>query len=248
MLLLLIMFPSLIITASCYNEDLQPGVMGNTIITWDVIDAPTTAFSWWGSGFIRLGNWIADDGTKMTFEVTKIGESNEYLTGNLVLGNLSITTNNTDISNNLILGLSGLTGWYPGLIIPIGDANIQAQNQTAYAAAERVGGNWLNGTVESWYETLSINEIDYNCIVWNFIQDPPSYGEPQLTYLSYDLETGVLVRCNSTFTFNYPYSLVLELDNIQPPQVRGALLIALGIGSVAIAILVAVILFGKKLE
>ena len=234
------------VTDNNYDERLYPTEESNTIITWDIIDVPEVPFSWWGSGFVFIGNWIADDSTNITYEITEIGESDEYLTGDLVLGNLSLTTNDTEIANNLILGISGLAPWTPGLVISVGDENIQNENETAYAAAERIEGNWGNGTVESWYETLAINGVNYDCIIWNFTQDQPSYGDPQLTYLAYDLVTGVLVKCNSTYRFNVPYVFVMEINNIAFPNLSILPLVILGVAGVSIVVIVAVIILKKR--
>lgn len=245
-LILMIITPILITTASGYNANIRPAEEGNTTITWNIIDAPEFTFSWWGPGFVFIGNWIADDASEMTYEITQIGNSDEYITGDLVLGNLSLTTNNTEVANNLILGVSGQTSWNPGLVIPISGDNVQTQNHTAYAAAERVQGNWGNGTIESWYETIAVGGIEYSCIVWNYTQDTPSYGEPQLTYLAYDLTTGVLVRCNSTFKFDFPYVFVLELDNILYPQNIVVLTLLIGVASLVVVLLIAIIIVRKR--
>jgi hypothetical protein len=245
-MLVIILQPTLVLTASGYSTVLQPQEYGNTVITWSVIDAPEHSFGWWGPDFVFVGNWLATDGSKMTFEVTRIGESGTYLTGSLSLGNLTITTNNTEIANNLILGLSGLTTWFPGLVIPIGEGSIQTQNQTAYAAAARVPGNWLNGTVESWYENLTVSGTEYDCIAWNFTQDPTLYGKPQTTYLAYDLATGVLVECNTTYTFDFPYIFALQLDSIQTPQSISIPMIALVAGGVGGLVIVALVVLKKR--
>ncbi len=238
--------PLLIPTAQGYSTILQPQGYGNTTITWTIIDAPEQAFGWWGPGFVFLGKWIAEDGTKMTYEITEVGGSNRYLTGNLVLGNLSISTNNTEIANNLILGLSGLVSWSPGVAIPVSGDSIQKENTTAYAAVERASGNWLNGTLQSRYENITVNGIEYECIVWDFIQDPVLYGKPQITTLAYDLATGVLVRGNSTYTFDVPYILVLELDFISIPQPVDVGTISLIIGGLGVGVILVLVLLKRK--
>ncbi len=128
----------------------------------------------------------------------------------------------------------------------LGESSIQTQNQTAYAAAARLPGNWLNGTVESWYENLTVSGTKYDCIAWNFTQDPTLYGKPQTTYLAYDLATGVLVECNTTYTFDFPYILALQLDSIQIPQFINIPMIALVAGSVGGLIIIALVVLKKR--
>ncbi len=245
-LVMLVLQLNMVSTAAGYSNVLQPTDYGNTLITWSVIDAPETAFGWWGLDYTPHGNWLAEDNSKMTFEVTSIGDSNAYLTGVLTLGNLTMTTNNTDIGYNLVLGLSGLMTWYPGVAIPTGASSIEAQNQTAYVAAERVAGNWLNGSIDAWYENIPVGGTQYECIVWDFAQDATGYGQPQLTTLAYDIETGVLVQSNSTYTFDEPYILVLELESIQVPQPPIDLgLIAIISGILVVALIVVVVVKRK---
>jgi hypothetical protein len=246
LILIVLMSPVLATPAKAYNTILHPSDIGNTTITWSVVDAPEVPFSWWGPGFVFVGNWLADAGSKMTFEVTDIGATNSYLSGNLILGNLTIAANNTDIANNLILGISAMTLWAPGLAIPVGSTNIQALNQTAYDAAAKVPSDWNNGTLTSEYETITVGGIEYECIVWDYQQDPTGYGDPQATSLAYDLDTGVLVQCNSTYKFDCQYIFVLELDSIMPPQDLTMPLLFLAVGGLAVVVIVAVVIMKRK--
>lgn len=243
---MILLHPIATISASGYSSVLSPQAYGNTVISWDIVDAPEYAVGWWGPGFVFLGNWFAEDGDRMTFAVTEIGDADAYLTGELVLGNLTLTTNNTEIGYNLILGLAGLVSWLPGIAIPVGESSVQAENQTAFAAAERVFANWLNGSIDAWYENITIGSVEYECIVWDFIQDDPIYGGPQLTTLAYDLETGVLVRCNSTYTFDFPYIFVLELESVQAPQSLDIGMVVMLAGSLGVIGILAVIVLKRR--
>ncbi|MFW9888934.1 MAG: hypothetical protein ACFFER_12170 [Candidatus Thorarchaeota archaeon] len=195
-----------------YSPDLAPRDSVTTKITWTVIDAPEVAFSLWFSG---TGNWVASSGSQMTFEVISL---NDDVEGQLNLGNVTLTANDTDIARDLTLGVWGLTPWLPGLVVKIGETNLESLNQTAFASAERVYGNYLNGTMESVHEAVLSNGTSYDCIVFDFEQDPPGFGEPQRTMLAYDTVTGVLVKANTSYAFDTPYSLVLELGEIEVPS------------------------------
>jgi hypothetical protein len=196
-------------TPSDYHPDLTPRDSVPTKITWNVEEAPEVAFSVWFSG---TGNWLASPGSQMAFEVDSL---NDDVEGELTLGNITLTANDTDIAKDLTLGVWGLTPWLPGLVVKIGETNMETLNQTAYASAERVLGNYLNGTIESSYEAVLSNGISYDCIVFDYEQDPPGFGEPQRTTLAYDTITGVLVKANTSYSFGIPYSLVLELAEIE---------------------------------
>jgi hypothetical protein len=200
-------------TPTDYNPNLMPRDSVPTRITWNVIEAPEVAFSLWFSG---TGNWLAQEGSQMTFNITGI---NSDVEGQLELGNVTLTSNDTNIAKDLTLGVWGLTPWHPGLVVKIGDINLESLNQTAFAAAERVAGNYLNGTMESSFEPVESNGRLYDCIVFKYEQDPTGFGDPQMTTLAYDTETGVLVKADTSYSFGIAYTLILGLEAIHIPGV-----------------------------
>ncbi|MEE8181947.1 MAG: hypothetical protein V3T87_01385, partial [Candidatus Thorarchaeota archaeon] len=215
-----------------YYQPLVPSLQGNTIVNWRMVEVPELAVQW---GWTGDGAWLAESEGIMSFTITTL---DEYITGDLKIGNFTIEANNTDVAGELVLGIWG--SFSPGLVVAIGQDNFDALNDTAYASAERVQGNYMNGTMESSYEPVVIGGISYDCIVFDYEQDPSGYGEPQRTYLAYDTLTGVLVRANTSVTIVNEYILVLELQSILPPG-PAMLLVVGGLSIFAIVVIVLVV-------
>lgn len=224
---------------SDYSPELSPRDSVSTILTWTVVESPKAPFALWFSG---AGHWLATNGSEMIFEISGIDEDVE---GHLTLGNSTMFANDTDIAKDLTLGVWGSTPWLPGLVVKIGANNIGDLNQTAFAAAQRVSGNYLNGSMTSSYETVTSNGAMYDCIVFEFEQDPTAFGEPQLTTLAYDTETGVLVKADTHYSFGTPYSLVLELQSIEIPTVDPSF-IWVGVIVTGVVIVAAVIIWTRR--
>jgi hypothetical protein len=127
------------------------------------------------------------------------------------------------------LGVWGLTEWLPGLVIGTGEENLQYENATAYASAMRVSGNYLNGTMTSSRGLVNIDGVLYNCITFNYVQDPTMFGEPLELELSYDISSGILVYGNVYYSFGVPYTLEISLLSMSSPIVSNLLLITCGI-------------------
>jgi hypothetical protein len=133
---------------------------------------------------------------------------------------VSVQANDTDVAKDLTLGVWGTpTEWWPGLFVEVTQLAIDDLNETAYAAAERVSGNYLNGTMESRYEAISLPSGDVDCIVFDYEQDPTGFGEPQRTHLAYSLLTGVLIEANTSYSFGTPYELVFRFAEFVPTAV-----------------------------
>ncbi len=224
---------SIVASSDDYYQPLVPSPQGNTIVNWRMVEVPDMAVQWGWSGD---GAWLAESEGIMSFTITTL---NEHITGNLKIGNFTIEANNTDVAGELILGLWG-SSFSPGLVVAIGQDNLGDLNDTAYASAERVQGNYMNGTMESSYEPVVVGGTSYNCIVFDYEQDRSGYGEPQRTYLAYDTLTGVLVRANTSITIVNEYILVLELQSILPPG-PAMLLIVGGLSLFAIVVIVLVV-------
>ena len=224
---------SIVASSDDYYQPLVPSPQGNTIVNWRMVEVPELAVQW---GWTGEGAWLAESADIMAFTITTL---DEYVTGDLTIGNFTIEANNTDVAGNLVLGVWGSTPFYPGLVVAIGQDNLDDLNATAYAVAERVQGN-LNGTMESSYESVVVGGTSYDCIVFDYEQDPSGFGEPQRTYLAYDTLTGVLVRANTSITIVNEYILVLEIQSILPPG-PDMLLIVGGLSVVAIVVIVIVV-------
>lgn len=188
-----------------YSSEIQSG----RAVTWQIESAPEDAFNMYYTGG---GNWIAQEDSMIGFEITDFDDD---VRGLLSIGNVSVQTNDTDIAKDLTLGVWGTpTQWWPGLFVKVGQSDIESLNSTAYGSAERVSGNYLNGTMISSYETINANNEQHQCIVFDYEQDPSGFGEPQRTHLAYSLDTGILIEANTSYSFGTPYELVFRFTGI----------------------------------
>jgi hypothetical protein len=182
----------------------SPYIENHARISWTVEEV--TNFTMWYTGG---GYCTAANGSSMQFQPTSIDDD---VYGTLFIGNVSVATNNTMIALDLTLGV--WPTWLPGLVVKVGQNNIEALNESAYAAAERTPGNWMNGTMTSRYENISVSLSDVECIVFDYHQDSPG---TQITHLAYSLATGVLVDANTTVTFASTYKLVISFASLEYP-------------------------------
>ncbi len=198
-LLIIIISMNSIGVGSGYAADITPALDSKTTVIWEVLETPSTAFqSFWTGG----GYWIAQKQSNMTFVV---GDIQEDVTGFFFLGNMTVYTNDTMISRDLALGVWGAVEFSPGLFIKIDSASITELNSTAFEAVERIQWNYLNGTMVSYYDNYSINDVEHQCIVFEYQQDPTIVGTPQHTQLIYSLSTGILLYANTSYYFGAPY-------------------------------------------
>ncbi len=224
-----------------YANDIQPVQDASTVAKWEVTHAPESAFSMW---FTEGGNCLIEDGSTISFSV---GNINEDVEGLLSVGNVSILTNDTDVARDLVLGIGIFSPFEPGLFVKVGASNIDALNDSAYAAAARVDQFSMNGTMISTYENVTIGETEYETITLDYEQDPTGAGDPQRTRLIYDITSGVLLYANTSYWFGFnnttPYWLEIEFIEIShdggylPPTSLYPILIA----SVIIILLIVMI-------
>jgi hypothetical protein len=191
-------------------------------ITWTVNVAPQDiTIMYYSEG----GNMLAENGSTMLCAVSSISDD---VVGTFSIGNVTVAANDTEIAKDLVLGVWGTpTEWWPGFFVETGQSNIHSLNETAYAAAERGPDNYLNGTMTSrydnvsvivWNSTLEVYElVEEDCIIFDYEQDPTSFGEPQITHLAYSLNSGILVKANTSYSFGNPYNLVISLVVLAPP-------------------------------
>ncbi|MGQ4910884.1 MAG: hypothetical protein ACP6KW_01820 [Candidatus Thorarchaeota archaeon] len=203
-LITLFLLPPLISEAQGYATEITPTSGRQVEIEWIVKKAPSSPFQLF---FSKGGFWNSTNNSRMFFTMINITED---VIGELIIGNATVTANDTMIARDLVLGVWGLTEWWPGLIIETDSTSIEDLNETAYAAAARVSGNYQNGTMVSYYDNVTAGEAQYSCIVFEYVQDPTGYSEPQETYLAYSLETGILIKANTSYSFGTPYLLELE--------------------------------------
>ncbi|MFW9957258.1 MAG: hypothetical protein ACFFCT_04240 [Candidatus Odinarchaeota archaeon] len=184
-----------------YSTAIHP----HNVIIWEIEVVPTESFLMYYS---EGGYWLAEDDSPFTFSISSVSDD---VVGYLNLGNVSVLANDTEIAKDLTLGVWGTyTEWWPGLIIDVTSPAVMDLNETAYASAERATGNYLNGTMTSRFDNITIGEIEHQCIVFDYEQDPPGN---QVTHLAYSLTTGVLIEANTTFTFGTPYELAFKFMN-----------------------------------
>jgi hypothetical protein len=194
-----------------YANDVQPVQDASTVAKWNIIHAPESAFSMYFTG---AGNCIIENGSTLSFSVGNIDEDIEGL---LSVGNVSIMTNDTDVSRDLVLGVGIFSVFEPGLFVKAGFTNIEMLNDSAYTAAARVSGNFMNGTMSSTYHNTTVNQIEYEAITFQYEQDTPFTGNPQITTLTYAIATGVLLYANTSYWFGEgfePYWLEFEFLEI----------------------------------
>ena len=171
---------------------------------WDVEIA--TNFTLW---YTEGGYCAMENDSEMAFSIQSIADD---VYGTLYIGNVTVAANDTMVAQDLALGI--WPSWLTGLFVEVGQENIDSLNETAFAAAERVSGNWMNGTMSSHYANITVGQVEYECIVFDYEQDPPG---TQVTHLAYALATGVLVEADTSVTFGSTYRLVISLVEIAYP-------------------------------
>ncbi len=196
---------------AAFAVEISPAVDRTTTANWRILQTPQNATNaYWSNG----GFWQAEEDGKMSFVV---GDAQADITGELRLGNMTVTTNDTMIARDLALGVWGVVEFSPGLFIKIGSDHIEELNNTAYASAQRVAWNYLNGTMLSYYDNVTLGETEYECIVFEYQQDPTAAGTPQHTTLVYSISTGVLIHANTSYHFGEsfePYGFEIEFLSI----------------------------------
>ncbi len=236
---LLAIFFTIVLTFTPLVSGYSSNIIIGSTIEWRVEVAPNDAFNMYYS---EGGLWVAENGSSMTFSIQSIGED---IVGRLTIGNISVIANDTDIAKDLTLGVWGTpTEWWPGLIVDVEENSIEDLNETAYASVERISGNYLNGTMTSRYENISVGNTLVECIVFDFEQDPTGFGEPQVTHLAYSLASGVLIEARTSYSFGVPYNLEISIMSLGLPTDDGyyylSLIILLGL---ILAVVVLVYIF-----
>ncbi|MFX0107083.1 MAG: hypothetical protein ACFE7R_02270, partial [Candidatus Hodarchaeota archaeon] len=132
----LVLSPTAAVIAD-YNTIIEPGQNQNTVVSWEILETPSVPFELYISG---SGFWQASIGEMLTFEIRSIGDDIE---GQIVLGNKTWIANDTDIAFDLLVGVAGSPLWLPGFVVEVGQTNIDLLNETAFASASRISGNWM---------------------------------------------------------------------------------------------------------
>ncbi|MHA2198475.1 MAG: hypothetical protein ACXABN_01270 [Candidatus Thorarchaeota archaeon] len=197
--------------AMAYSSEVEPGHG----IMWEIESTPNDAFNMFYTGG---GNWLAENESTIFFGVTSVGED---VIGSLTIGNVTVLANDTNVAKDLTLGVWGTpTEWWPGLIIEVGQSEIENLNETAYASAERAVGNYLNGTMVSSYDTITdASDQQHQCIIFDYEQDPTGFGEPQISHLAYSIDTGILIEANTSYSFGVPYELAFRFAGVATPTI-----------------------------
>ncbi|RDE13429.1 MAG: hypothetical protein C4K48_07945 [Candidatus Thorarchaeota archaeon] len=223
--------------------EISPAIQSSTTVNWRIVRAPQYATN---AVFSNGGYWQAEEDGVMSFAVTDMQED---IAGELRLGNMTVTTNDTMTAKDLTLGVWGIVEFWPGLFIKIGRNEVQELNDTAYASAEHVAGNYLNGTMLSYYDNLTLDDIEHECIVFEYQQDPTAAGTPQHTTLVYNISTGVLVYANTSYYLGEsfkPYVFEIEFLSIDYTGTMPGLLIGLTIVMLVSVAAVALVMMEKR--
>jgi hypothetical protein len=223
-----------------YANDIQPVLDASTVAKWEVLHAPDSVVNMY---FTAGGKCLVEDGSTVSFSVGNIDEDVEGL---LRVGNVSILTNDTDVSRDLVLGIGIFTSFEPGLFVKVGASNLDALNESAFATAARVDNNPMNGTITSVYENVTIGENEYEAITFDYEQDSQIVGDPQKTRLIYDINSGILLYANTSYWFgegSEPYWLQMEFIEIAhvgflPPIALSTIVIA---STIIILLVVAIV-------
>jgi len=220
-LLVALISMSAITGSQAFANDIQPVLDATTEIRWEVTHASAGTFSMYFTGG---GICTIENGSTMSFTVSEVEED---VGGLLVIGNVSVITNDTDVSRDLVLGIGIFSAFEPGLFVEVGSGDIAQLNESAYTAAERVSGNYMNGTISSLYDNVTISDNEYEAIILDYVQDTPMAGNPQRTQLIYDVNTGVLLYANTSYWLGEgfePYWLEFQFveiahEGVIPPTI-----------------------------
>ena len=210
-ILIAVLSMNMIVGSMAYASDIQPAEDRTTVVNWQVTQAPQSAFNLYFTG---AGYCLIEADSTLSFTV---GDINGDVEGLLTIGNVSIMTNDTDVSRDLVLGVGIFSAFEPGLFVETGVSNFNDLNASAYTSAERVSGNWMNGTMTSSYGNVTIGDIEFEAITFDYEQDAPFAGDPQRTCLIYDITTGILLYANTSYWFGEgtePYWLEIEFLGI----------------------------------
>lgn len=228
-----------------FANNIKPVQDATTEVKWEVIHATTEPFSMYFTGG---GICTIESGSTISFTVSEVEED---VGGLLAIGNVTAIANDTDVSRDLVLGIGVFSAFEPGLFVKVGSGNIAQLNESAYTAAERVSGNYMNGTISSSFDNITIGDNEYEAISFDYVQDTPFAGNPQRTHLVYDVNTGVLLYANTSYWlgegFN-PYWLEFQFveiahEGVIPPPI---FLYTITIATVIVVLLVIMIITKRR--
>ena len=210
-ILIVVLSMNMIVGSRAYALDIHPAEDRTTVVNWQVTQAPQTAFNMYFTG---ASYCLIEVDSTLSFTV---GDINGDVEGLLNIGNVSVLTNDTDVARDLVLGVGIYSAFEPGLFVETGVSSFDDLNSSAYTSAERVSGNWMNGTMTSSYGNVTIGDIEFEAITFDYEQDTPFAGDPQRTRVIYDINTGILLYANTSYWFgegSEPYWLEIEFLGI----------------------------------
>jgi len=241
--IIVVLSMNMIVGSMAYALDIQPAEDRTTVVNWQVTQAPQTAFNMYFTG---AGYCLIETDSTLSFTV---GDINGDVEGLLNIGNVSILTNDTDVARDLVLGVGIFSAFEPGLFVETGVSNFNDLNSSAYTSAERVSGNWMNGTMTSSYGNVTIGDIEFEAITFDYEQDTPFAGNPQRTRLIYDITTGVLLYANTSYWFgegSEPYWLEIEFLEISYSGPFSPMIYYIAIACIIVVILIAIVVRQRK--
>jgi len=168
--------------------------------TWIIDDFSAGNNQWYNvSTWGFYANWHANQSNVVGFTALNSVEieNKEYLTGNLDIGNLSVTTHDQDIGFNL--GLSALP-WYGGLVSLEPDWDVLTDVTPFNGENASIVYNDTGRVIDTVVDTYRINYDD------GF----------QTTELEYESRTGILISANTTFG-SFSLSMHLTYSSIPLP-------------------------------
>ena len=168
-ILVAVLSMNMIVGSMAYALDIHPAEDRTTVVNWQVTQSPETTFNMYFTG---AGYCFIEADNTMSFTIGDINEE-EDVVGLLNIGNVSILTNDTDVARDLVLGVGIFSPFLPGLFVETGVSNFNELNSSAYTSAERVSGNWMNGTMDSSYDNVTIGVTEYETIIFDYEQDSP---------------------------------------------------------------------------
>ncbi|MFW9921710.1 MAG: hypothetical protein ACFFDW_00280 [Candidatus Thorarchaeota archaeon] len=165
--------------------------------SWKIDEVSSGNNEWYNStDWSKQSNWFAEVNDDVSFTVTNYQEIQlqNYLIGELEIGNLSLTTNNYDIGFNLLLSINP---WYGGLVC--------------------IETDWdeLKSSSPFTNENASMNFFKINALGVDVEAVKINYNDSmQISQFIYEKYTGIMIQANTTFL---SFNLALHLTSSSIP-------------------------------
>ncbi|MHA1739134.1 MAG: hypothetical protein ACTSXA_03125 [Candidatus Heimdallarchaeota archaeon] len=219
------------------NQFMVQGVLpvdfyiGETL-SWEIEDITTGNIEWWNwtLPFSFEANWHASigDAVNLTITDSKTINDKNYLEGDLVMGNLSLTTSNYDIGLNLVFSCN-FNSWVGGLIA-------LEPNWTALSAQSPFNGS--SASIETNLRIL------YNGLTVEGVRI--TYDDAfQTSEFFYEQESGILLSADTDVGY-FQLSMFLNATSISIPTSNIPGIIGLNFISTIVIGCISLIIIKKK--